>query len=397
MRTFDTVESMRVAFVSTYPPRRCGLATFTSDLTSALQHADPAVGSRVAAIDEPHVVRAYGREVRWRIRQGTVDGYLRAAQAIAASNVDVVCVQHEFGLYGVWPDDTWGGDPWIEGTYEDHLVPFLEEVGKPSIVTLHTVLPEPSPGLRKATRRIAGVTDRLVVMSESAVGILADAYGLTTPMSVIHHGMPQIEPRDRHRLKEKLGLQGRPLVVTFGLVGPSKGLEYMIEAMPCVVARHPDVLYLIAGQTHPDLLRHHGEEYRNKLIKMVDGLHLNENVAFANHYLSQKEVIELLLASDIYVTPYLDPNQITSGTLSYALGAGKAIISTPYLHAKEALIDERGVLVDFRSPDQLAAAITGLLDDPERKARLEHNAYAYASEFTWPKIGQRFVQAIMSL
>ena len=237
----------------------------------------------------------------------------------------------------------------------------------------------------------------MVVMAESAVGILIDAYGLTTPMSVIPHGMPQIEPRGRHRMKEKLGLQDRPLVVTFGLVGPSKGLEYMIEAMPWVVARYPEVLYLIAGQTHPDLMRHHGEGYRNKLIEMVDGFHLNENVAFVNQYLGQKEVIELLLASDIYVTPYLDPNQTTSGTLSYALGAGKAIISTPYLHAKEALIDERGVLVDFRSPDQLAAAITGLLDDPERKARLEHNAYAYASEFTWPKTGQRFVQAVMSL
>jgi glycosyltransferase involved in cell wall biosynthesis len=388
---------MRVALVSTYPPRRCGLATFTSDLISAVQHADRAIGSRVAAIDEPHVVRAYGREVRWRIRQGTVDGYLRAAQAIAVSNVDVVCVQHEFGLYGVWPDVAWGGDRWIEGTYDDHLVPFLEEVGKPSVVTLHTVLPEPSPELRRATRRIAGVTDRLVVMAESAVGILVDAYDLATPMSVIPHGMPQIEPRGRHRMKEKLGLQDRPLVVTFGLVGPSKGLEYMIEAMPWVVARYPEVLYLIAGQTHPDLMRHHGEGYRNKLIEMVDGFHLNENVAFVNQYLGQKEVIELLLASDIYVTPYLDPNQTTSGTLSYALGAGKAIISTPYLHAKEALIDERGVLVDFRSPDQLAAAITGLLDDPERKARLEHNAYAYASEFTWPKTGQRFVQAVMSL
>ena len=388
---------MRVAFVSTYPPRRCGIATFTRDLMRAVREADPSVRENVAAIDERHVKRAYGREVRWRISQGTTEGYAGTARAIAASDVDVVCVQHEFGLYGLWHDEGWEGDQWIEGTYEDHLTAFLEEVRKPTLVTMHTVLPEPSAAVRDAVRRIADAADGVVVMAESAVTILEEVYGVTTPVSVIQHGMPHIEPTGRHRLKDKLELDDRPIISTFGLVGPGKGLEYVLEAMPTVVSKHPNALYLIAGQTHPELLRRQGETYRNRLVELVEDLGVSENVAFVNQYLKQEDVIEFLLASDIYVTPYLDPNQITSGTLSYALGAGKAVVSTPYLHAQEALADDRGILVDFRSPEQLADALIALLDDPELKARLEHNAYGYAHEFTWPKTGERFVKALEEL
>lgn len=388
---------MRVAFVSTYPPRRCGIATFTSDLITAVHEADSASQADVAAIDERHVVRAYGGEVRWRISQGTPEGYSGAAHAIAASDVDAVCVQHEFGLYGLWRDEGWEGGRWIEGTYEDHLTAFLEDVGKPTLVTLHTVLPEPSPTVRDAVRGFAAASDGLVVMAETAVGILREVYGVTTPVTVIQHGMPHIEPRGRRLLKEKLRLDGRSIVSTFGLVGPGKGLEYVVEAMPWVVARHPRALYLIAGQTHPELLRRQGEDYRNKLIEMVEDLELEDNIRFVNEYLGQEDVIELLLASDIYITPYVDPNQITSGTLSYALGAGKAVVSTPYLHAKEALANDRGILVDFRSPEQLAAAINAILDDPQMKARLERNAYAYANEFTWPNAGQRFLETLKGL
>jgi predicted GH43/DUF377 family glycosyl hydrolase/glycosyltransferase involved in cell wall biosynthesis len=388
---------MRIAFVATWPSRRCGIATFTSDLIEAVHAADESVVCEVAAIDERNSVRAYGPEVRWRIRQGSPDGYVAAARAIGGSDADVVCVQHEFGLYGLWKDEAWEGETWIEGTYVDHLTPFLQEVGKPVVVTMHTVLPEPTEAVRDAVRSIAANADHLIVMAETAVDILREVYGVTTPATVIQHGMPHIEPRGRRRLKDKLGLGGRQIVATFGLVGPGKGLEYVIEAMPWVVQSHPDVLYLIAGQTHPELLRHHGEEYRNKLTAMIESLDLDDNVAFLNQYLRQKDIIELLLATDIYVTPYLDPNQITSGTLSYALGAGKAVVSTPYLHAKEALADERGLLVGFRDPDELSSAINSILDDPELKARLERNAYAYANEFTWPKTGTRFVEVMREL
>jgi predicted GH43/DUF377 family glycosyl hydrolase/glycosyltransferase involved in cell wall biosynthesis len=389
---------MRIAFIATYPPRRCGIATFTMDLIAAVRASDDRTKCRVAAIDERNVVRAYGNEVRWRIRQGSPEGYVAAAQAINGSNADVVCVQHEFGLYGLWRNESWEEGRWIEGDYVDHLTPFLDTLRKPALVTLHTVLPQPSPAVREAVRSLAGAADGLVVMAETAVEILDRVYGVTgTPTTVIPHGMPHIEPRGRRRIKDKLGLEGKAIVATFGLVGPGKGLEYMIEAMPYVVARHPNALYLIAGQTHPELLRNQGEQYRNKLIAMVDGLGLSDNVAFVNQYLGQKDIIDFLLASDVYVTPYLDPNQITSGTLSYALGAGKAVVSTPYLHAVEALADDRGILVEFRSPEALAEAINSLLDHPELKARLERRAYAYANEATWPKTGAKFLQTMQEL
>jgi predicted GH43/DUF377 family glycosyl hydrolase/glycosyltransferase involved in cell wall biosynthesis len=388
---------MRISFVSTYPPRRCGVATFTADLINAVREADPSAQCRVAAIDERNSVRAYGSEVRWRIKQGSAMPYRAAAHAIDRSNAEVVCVQHEFGLYGLWKGGGFVGDHWIEGMYEDHLTPFLEELKKPALVTMHTVLPDPSPAIREAVRSIADNAHRLVVMAQTAVEILERDYGINEPPLVIPHGMPHIEPKGRRRLKAKLGLDGRTIVSTFGLVGPGKGLEYAIEAMPAIAARHPEALYLIAGQTHPELLKERGEEYRNRLQALVDELDLADHVLFVNQYLEQKDVIEYLLASDVYVTPYLDPNQITSGTLSYALGAGKAVVSTPYLHAKEALAKDRGILVEFRSAEAIADAVNSVLDEPKRKARLEKNAYTYANQATWPKTGARFLAAMQEL
>ena len=388
---------MRVAFVSTYPPRRCGIATFTADLIGAVREADSGTQARVAAIDERNSVRAYGSEVRWRIKQGSALPYRAAAREIDRSNAEIVCVQHEFGLYGLWKGGGFVGDHWIEGMYEDHLTPFLEELKKPALVNMHTVLPDPSPAIRESVRAIAETAHGLVVMAETAVDILDRDYGIKERPLVIPHGMPHIEPKGRRRLKAKLGLDGRTIVSTFGLVGPGKGLEYAIEAMPAVAARHPEALYLIAGQTHPELLKQRGEEYRNRLQSLVDELELTDHVSFVNQYLDQKDIIEYLLATDVYVTPYLDPNQITSGTLSYALGAGKAVVSTPYLHAQEALAKDRGILVEFRSAESIAEAVNAILDDPKRKARLEKNAYTYANQATWPKTGARFLSAMQEL
>ncbi len=388
---------MRVAVVSTYPPRRCGIATFSDDLLHAIRQADPRTQLRVAAIDERNTVRAYGSEVRWRIRQGGPAAYVAAAREIDRSNADVVCVQHEFGLYGLWKGGGFVGDHWIEGTYEDHLTPFLEELKKPALVTMHTVLPDPSPAVRQAVRNIADAAHGGVVMAETAVSILHDTYGVAASPTVIPHGMPHIEPKGRRRLKAKLGLDGRQIISTFGLVGGGKGLEYMIEAMPAVAVHHPDALYLIAGQTHPELLKARGEEYRNRLSSLVEELGLEDHVLFVNQYLEQKDIIDYLLATDVYVTPYLDPHQITSGTLSYALGAGKAVVSTPYLHAQEALAKGRGLIVDFRSAGQMADAINSILDEPKLKAKLERNAYSYANQATWPKSGARFLEVMQEL
>ncbi len=371
---------MHIAFVSTQVPRRCGIATFTADLSAAVKAADPSVRLSFAAIDEPSAARAYPSEVRWRMRQRDAASYRAAAAAITDSRVEIVNVQHEFGLYGVWDE---------RGGYEDHLRGFLEQLRVPVVTTLHTVAPSPEPWMRESVRSIAQRSSAVVVMAETAARLLATDYGVTAPPTVIPHGMPAVEPRGRRRLKRELGMVGKALVTTFGLVDPRKGLEHMIEAMPAIVAKHPNTLYLIVGQTHPELLKEAGEDYRNGLIAMVERLGLAGHVAFVNQYLTQREIVDYLLASDVYVTPYLDLNQITSGTLAYALGAGKAIVSTRYLHAKEALADGRGILVDLRSPEQLASAVNSILDDPAKKRDLEQKAYAYGKEMAWPAVGRR--------
>ena len=377
---------MRIAFVSSSLPRRCGIATFTSDLMAATRAADPDLSTWVAAIDEPDVVRPYETEVRWRIRQGHPNSYRAAAASINDSRVDVVNIQHEFGLYGTWH---MAG---TESVYEDHLRPFLEELRKPVVTTLHSVPSEPSQSMREAVLSIVELSQQVVVMAATAADLLATDYDVQEPPIVIPHGMPAIEPHGRIRIKAKLGLQDRTIISTFGLVDPRKGLEYMVEAMPDVVARHPNALYLIAGQTHPNLLRSQGERYRNSLVDTVERLGLRDHVSFIDQYMAQRDIIDLLLATDVYVTPYLDPRQITSGTLAYAMGAGKAIVSTEYLHAKEALGEGRGILIDFRNADQLASAVNSILASGERKQTLEHMAYAYAREMTWPKLGRRWVE-----
>jgi glycosyltransferase involved in cell wall biosynthesis len=370
---------VRIAFVASAVPRRCGIATFTADLLAAVKAADPTVRCVSAAIDEANAARAYGPDVRWRIRQGDKESYRGAARAINESSVDVVNLQHEFGLYGVWRD----------GVYDDHCEPFLEALQKPVITTLHTVLPAPEPQIRDVVRRIGERSTRVVVMAETAARLLADVYGMSQRPVVIQHGMPAIVPRGRRRLKRQLGVDHRTILSTFGLVDPRKGLEYMIAAMPDIVRRHPNALYLIVGQTHPELLKKDGERYRNELASKIESSGMADYVRFVNQYLTQREIVDYLLATDVYVTPYLDLNQITSGTLAYALGAGKAIVSTRYLHAAEALADGRGLLVDVRDADGVARAVLAILDDPTLKSELERRAYDYGKEMAWPNVGRR--------
>ncbi|HET9051483.1 MAG TPA: glycosyltransferase [Candidatus Dormibacteraeota bacterium] len=387
----------RLAFVSSAIPRRCGIATFTADLVAAVRSIDPAMTCRIVAIDEPSILRPYGSEVRWRIRQGDPESYVAAARSVNASDADAVNVQHEFGLHGAWTEATFTRGHWAESVYEDHIHLFLRELRKPVVTTLHTVLPRPSPSIRDAVRVITGLSQEVIVMASTAVDILKADYGVSERLRLIPHGMPVIDPHGRVRLKAKLGVQDRIILSTFGLVDPRKGLQYMIQALPAIVARHPEALYIIAGQTHPELLRAQGEEYRMSLVAETRALGMQDHVAFIDQYMDQRDIIELLLATDIYVTPYLDPNQITSGTLAYALGAGKAVVSTPYLHASEALADGRGVLVDFRDPGQLARAVVGILEDPAAKRALEKSAFAYARDATWPRSGQAFLDVVRGM
>lgn len=375
---------MRIAFVSSAVPRRCGIATFTSDLAAGVRMADPTVRIASAAIDEPFAARAYGPDVTWRIAQQDPASYAAAARSITRSTVDVVNLQHEFGLYGVWH----------EGEYDDHLRVFLDACAKPVVTTLHTVPPVPEPWALKAIRDAADRSAAIVVMSATGAQLLREVYGISKRPVVIEHGMPVIQPRGRRRLKRALGMEDRSVISTFGLVDPRKGLEYVVEAMPRILAAHPRALYLVIGQTHPELLKRDGESYRNSLIDAARRAGVTEHLRFVNEYLTQAEIVEYLLASDVYVTPYLDPGQITSGTLAYALGAGKAIVSTPYLHAREVLAGEAGVIVPFRDAAAIAAAVAGILQDPLQKQRLEERAYAYGKRTTWPAIGAQ-VLALM--
>jgi glycosyltransferase involved in cell wall biosynthesis len=378
--------SLSIGFVATCPPRQCGIATFSADLERALKAADHSVLIQWAAINEATSIHVYGPHVLWRIRQGDPDSYRAAAERLNAAAVDVVSLQHEFGLYGTW------GDP-----FEDHLTAFVEVLEKPLVTTLHSVLPEPSPSVRAAVRRLAHRSATLIVMAERARSLLIQDYGVhVEQVTVVPHGVPPIQPHGRTRIKEQLDLSGRTLITTFGLVDPRKGLEYMIEAMQVVREHDPTALYLIVGKTHPELVRREGETYRRQLWQLVKDRGLQQHVEFVDEYLSQAQIVEYLLASDVYVTPYLDPQQITSGTLAYALGAGKAIVSTPYPHAAEVLTPERGILVPFRCQAALAESTLRILADPVLKQRLEYAAYAYGRETAWPRVGQRTLAILRS-
>jgi len=368
-----------IAFVATCPPRQCGIATFTSDLARSIEAVDVAATVSWAAIDQPWAAHEYGPGVRWRIEQGRPASYRAVAEQLNASDVDVVAIEHEFGLYGAWNDG-----------FVDHLEPFFDALRKPVATTLHTVLPEPHSSHRKALQRIGSRSAAVVVMTETARRLLVHEYGFREQrVHVIPHGVPPMPPTDCDRAKDQLGLNGRSVIATFGLVDPRKGLEYAIRAMQEVVARHPEALYLILGRTHPELVRAVGEGYRDKLLGLVDSLRLSEHVQFIDRYLTQGDIVDYLRATDVYVTPYLDPNQITSGTLAYALGAGRAIVSTPYLHAAEVLAEGRGILVDFRSEQALADGVNRVLGEPGLRRELERNAYDYGRHTAWPIVARR--------
>lgn len=380
---------MRALFVSPITPRQNAVAYFTGDLMAAMREVDPQVRSRVAAIDEPGVVRPYGPEVRWRIREKDPESFRMAADAISGSNADIVSIQHNFDMFGVRH-----GPDYQRGLYEDHLRPFLEGLQKPSIVTLHTLVPRPSPTVRDAVRGMAELSQGLVVMSHAAADLLVSDYGVKVAPSIIPHGFPKVGAKRGANLREKLGLSGRTIISTLGLVDTRKGIEYMIEAMPKIVERHPEALYLIAGETDPDQLMMNGEEYRNRLHSQIEKLGLSNNIAFLNQRLSQRDMADYLVATDVCVAPYLDTNQITSGTIAYAVGAGKAIVATTTSYSAEVLADGRGILVPPADSHQLAEGVLELLDDPAKKAECEHRTRTYAEQLTWPDVGRRFLDLL---
>jgi glycosyltransferase involved in cell wall biosynthesis len=376
MRTglvFPTARSrtiIRTAFVSTYPPRRCGIATFTHDLAGV-------VGSREIAVLHPEdQAMIYPIEVQHRIRKDVASDYPRTARSLNDC-VDVVSIQHEYGI--------WGGE---DG---EHVLDFVGGLRIPSIATLHTVLPDPTARQRAVLSGLVAMTDATVVMSHSAADLLASAYGVDAGrVHIIPHGVPNLPLVDPETVKSELGVAGRDVVLSFGLLGPGKGLELAIDALPAVAAAHPSVLYVILGATHPELIRHEGEAYRNSLVDQVRRLGMDGHVQFIDRFAGRVELAHWLEAADIFVTPYPNLTQIVSGTLSYAMAAGRAVVSTPYAYATELLADGRGVLVPPGSAAGLATAVNTLLADPALRAATGRKAWEHSRAMVWSAVGAEY-------
>jgi glycosyltransferase involved in cell wall biosynthesis len=367
----------RTLFLSSFPPRECGIATFTNDVVENYDRAFDAQ-SDVVAIDEAGAeARTYPSRVVARLRSDDRGSYRVTARAINEHASDILCVQHEYGLFG-GPDGLW-------------FLDLLEEIEKPVVVSLHTVLPQPTDEHRSVARRLCERADAVVVLSQTGKDILISEYGIDAgKLHVIHHGVPDVAFRSTDGPKAKFGLADRLVVSTFGLISRGKGLEFGIEAMRAVVARHPEALYLILGQTHPNVRRHEGESYRAELTARVAELGLENNVKLVDRYLAFDELVDYLAATDIYLTPYLNPVQIVSGTLAYAVGAGKAIVSTPYLYAEELLAHGRGYLAPFRDAAAIAGAINLLFDDSFLRRATERRAYRFGRQMTWPHVARAY-------
>ncbi|MHC4547363.1 MAG: glycosyltransferase family 4 protein [Planctomycetota bacterium] len=380
----------RVATISSYVPRRCGLATFCHDLLTAVVRKgyeeplalDEAVG--VFAVNDSGGQRSYGPEVCFEIVQDHGQDYLDAADAINAGPFDLVCLQHEYGIFG--------------GKEGDHILPLLARLRKPVVSILHTVLRDPEPEQRAVLARVCRHSAASVVMSERGRIWLHDLYDVPRErIRVIPHGAPDVPFTETGAAKERLGFGARPTILTFGFLDPSKGVEIVLDALFRLVPDFPDLLYVVLGVTHPAVRRRSGERYREALIARAAALGIEENVHFHNRYVTLEDLREHLLAADVYVTPYTAREQIVSGTLAYALATGRAIVSTPYWYAQELLADGRGLLFDFGDTDVLARHLGALLGDQALRASVRRAAYAFGRHMTWPEVGRRYAKLFLDL
>lgn len=368
----------RVALIGNSPPRLCGIATFTADIRAALAAAFPAVALDVYAMDD-HPGHDYPAEVVCSITQGDLTAYQAAARRINQSGADVVCVQHEYGIFG--------------GAAGAYLLKLLDRVDAPVVVTLHTVLEDPNPDQRAVIEALMRRASKLIVMAEKGREILERVHGVAPErIAVVPHGVPDVPPGDSELLKERFGFSGRRVLLTFGLLSPNKGIETMIRALPTIVTAHPDVLYVVLGATHPHLVAHEGEAYRESLQMLAAELGVAKHVRFVDGFVEQALLLEHLAAADIYVTPYLNEAQITSGTLSYAVGLGKPVVSTPYWHAAELLADGVGELVPFGDSEGFASAIAGLLGDPARLEGMGRRAWEIGRTMTWSRLADAYMR-----
>ena len=370
---------MNVAVIGNYVPRQCGIATFTTDVaTWVARTLGPESDVFVVAMNDREDGYDYPPMVRFEVLANNPRDYPRAADYVNLSGVDVVCLQHEFGIFG---------GP--RGIYVSDL---LRDLRKPVVTTMHTVLPNPEPDRKKALVETAALSDAVVVMSRKSIDFLDEHYGVPRKkVHLIHHGVPDMPFVDSSEYKARWGLDGKTVLLTFGLLHTRKGIEYMIEAMPAIVERFPDAVYVVLGATHPPLKLKEGDKYRFALKRRARELGVEENVLFYDRFVSLEELTSFLAACDIYVTPYLDLNQIVSGTLAYAVGLGKPVVSTPYFYAVELLEGGRGVLVPPRDPAAMSEAALDLLADPEKMAQMRESTYAFGRQMIWEEIAKEYV------
>ncbi len=370
----------KIAFVGDHLPRKCGVATFTSDLLAAVAAAYPQSQCLALSVNDIKGGYEYPEVVRFEIEEQDLPSYLRAADFLNISNVDIVCLQHEFGIFG--------------GPAGGHILALLRELRMPVVTTLHTVLHEPKADQRRVMQELVSLSTRLVVMAERGRQILQEIYHAPpAKIDLIPHGIPDVGFVDPTFFKDQFGVEGRIVLLTFGLLSPNKGIEYVLNALPHILEEFPDVVYIVLGATHPNELREHGEAYRLSLEILAKKNQLEKNVIFYNQFVDLETLKEFIGAADLYITPYLNEAQITSGTLAYTFGAGKAVVSTPYWHAAELLAEDRGVLVPFGDAEAIAREVIGLLRDDTRRHAIRKNAYRIGREMVWSIVAQLYMRS----
>lgn len=376
----DKEKSSWILYMGTFPPRECGIATFTKDLTAAIDKKfAPSIKSKILAMNNDITdIYNYPEDVILQMPDAEIQEYINFAKKInMMDDVKLINVQHEFGIFG--------------GEYGSYLIAFLELIEKPVVITFHSVLPKPEDKMKKIVQVLADKSECIIVMSKVAADILRDIYGVKTCIEIVPHGIPSVSFSPPIKEKVRMGYKDKLILSSFGMINSGKGYEHVIDALPKVIKRFPNVLYLIIGETHPVVRKKEGEKYRNFLEKKIKQLGLEKSVKFYNKYVKLKEIVQYLQATDIYISSNTDPNQVTSGTLSYAAGAGRAVVSTPFLHAKELITPDLGEIVQFGSPGSFADAIIKILSDPGLRASMEKNAYAKTRSMTWDNVALAYV------
>ncbi|MGA9351359.1 MAG: glycosyltransferase family 4 protein [Anaerolineae bacterium] len=370
----------RIGFIGNYSPRQCGIATFTTDLCEAVAAEYGDTTCLALPVNDTEAGYAYPPRVRFELTEKDIDSYRRAADFLNINNVDLVCLQHEYGIFG--------------GRAGSHILALLRELRMPIVTTLHTILRDPDPDQRRVLEEVAALSDRLVVMSERGAKFLHEVYGvLPEKIDLIPHGIPDVPFVDPSFHKDLFGVEGKIVLLSFGLLSANKGIENVIAALPAILARHPNVVYIILGATHPHVVRNEGETYRLSLQWLAQEKGVEGQVIFYNRFVSLEELVQFISAADIYITPYLNAAQIVSGTLAYTVGAGKAVISTPYWYAEEMLAEGRGALVPFRDPVALADQVINLLDNDAQRHAMRKRAYVFGREMIWPQVASRYMES----